>query len=144
MKEYMTTLGTIMMMIAISDILIPEGGIKRFSKLAMGFMIIVAIASPFGKGFKFDVKSFEIDSQTLEESEAQYRAQVIAEHKKNLTQKIKEKIKNDSEVFVEVTTDGNLSKVTIRLRGDESEAVSYIVNELGLTRERIKLSYEDN
>lgn len=147
MKEYVISLGTVMMMIAFADILIPDGGIKKFASLAMGFMIITAVAAPFGEQnelFKFDTSSFMIDEAELEKAEAEYRAAVLLEHRKNLTEKIETKIRHGSKVFVEVTQEGNLSKVKIILKGDESAAVRYIVETLGLPRERIELSYENN
>lgn len=147
MKEYVIGLGTVLMMIAFADILIPDGGIKKFASLAMGFMIITAVTAPLGEKnefFTFDSASFMIDETELEKAEAEYRAAVLLEHKKNLTEKIKAKIKHGSEVFVEVTSEGDLSRVKILLKGDESAAVKYIVETLELPRERIELSYEDN
>ncbi len=147
MKEYMISLGTVMMMIAIAEILIPEGSIKKFASLAMGFMIITAITSPLDKlttGFEFDTSSLKIDEKSMEKAETEYKEKVLERHKETLTEKIKTKIKHGSEVSVEVSPDGNLSKVTIKLKGDESTAVRYIVEELGLQRERIKLRYENN
>ena len=45
---------------------------------------------------------------------------------------------------MEVSPDGEITRVTITLRGDESAAVEYIVNTLGVPRERIKTVYENN
>lgn len=147
MKEYVISLGAVMMMIAFADILIPEGGIKKFASLAMGFMIITAVTAPFGEKnefFNLDASTFTVDETEIEKAEAQYRAAVLIEHRKNLTKNIESKIKHGSKVFVEVTPEGNLSRVKILLKGDESAAVMYIVENLGLPRERIELSYEDN
>ena len=147
MRDYMITLGSVLMMIAVSDILMPEGDIKKFASLAMGFMVITAAVMPLGnmaEKFKFDASSFEIDEEKLRESEAEYRAEVIKKHRENLALKIQEKIKHGSKVTVEVYENGEISSVTIVLKGDESAAVAYITDTLKLPRERIKLIYENN
>ena len=145
MREYMITLGSVLMMVSISGILMPEGGIKKFASLAMGFMVItVAVAPIGGRLFEFETESFGINEENMKEAEKQYEQRVLTEHRKNLAGKIQEHIKHGSEVSVEVTSDGQLQSVTITLQGDESAAVAYIVETLKLPRERIKLNYENN
>lgn len=147
MKEYMLNLGSIMMMMALSKLILPEGGIKKFASLAMGFMLITAALAPLPSNFEeisFDSESFEINDTDIEKSEAQYRAQVIKAHRENLERMITENIVHDSRVSVEVTQNGEIIGVTLVLKGDESKAVNYIVNTLGVPRERIKISYDEN
>ena len=145
MREYMITLGSMLMMVSIAEILMPEGGIKKFASLAMGFMIItVAVAPISGDVFKFETETFGINEESMKEAQRQYEEKVLAEHRKNLTLRIQEHIKHGSEVSVEVTSEGILQQVTITLKGDESSAVAYIVETLKLPRERIKLIYENN
>lgn len=147
MKEYMLNLGSIMMMMALSKLILPEGGIKKFASLAMGFMLITAALAPLPSNFEeisFDSESFEINDTDIEKSEAQYRAQVIKAHRENLERMITENIVHDSRVSVEVTQNGEIIGVTLVIKGDESKAVNYIVNTLGVPRERIKISYDEN
>lgn len=147
MKEYMLNLGSVMMLMALSKLILPEGGIKKFATLAMGFMLITAALAPLPSSFdeiSFDSESFEINDADIEKSEAQYRAQVLKTHRENLERMIEENIIHGSKVSVEVTQNGEIISVTLVLKGDESRAVNYIVNTLGVPRERIKISYDKN
>lgn len=147
MRDYMIALGTVMMLTALSNMLLPEGSIKKFATLAMGFMLICAVTSPLPnliKEVNLDAESFEYDEADIQKAEATYRAQVIKKHRENLNALIEEKMVHGSKAYVETSENGDIISVTIRLKGDESRAVAYIVDELLVPRERIKLIYENN
>ena len=147
MREYMKNLGTIMMMIALSNMLIPEGGIKKFASLATGFMLITAAVAFVPKDvseFSFSSPAYTFDEKRMEEAEERYREQVIENHRENLRGLIEEKFVHQSRADVETDREGNIKKITLYLRGDESQAISYIVNELRFPRERISIVYEKN
>lgn len=145
MKEYMTTLGVILMLISFSNMLIPEGSIKKYTSLAMGFILICSALSfiPADKNDAFfDIEPFTFSEEEIEENEALYRAEVIKKHRENLENAVKAKLKNGGRVYVEVNPQGEVSSVTLWIRGDESSAVSYIIENFGVTREEIKLKYD--
>ena len=147
MREYMKNLGTIMMMIALSNMLIPEGGIKKFASLATGFMLITAAVAFVPKDvseFSFSSPAYTFDEKRMEEAEERYREQVIENHRQNLRGLIEEKFVHQSRADVETDREGNIKKITLYLCGDESQAISYIVNELRFPRERISIVYEKN
>ncbi len=147
MREYIITLGSVMMMVSVSGILIPDGGIKKIASLAMGFMIITVAVFPLGKDgeiFKFTPDDFGIREENLKEAESLYEKNVLAEHEKNLEEMIKVHIKHNSGVEVSVMSNGDVEGIKLYLKGDESIAVNYIVNTLNIPRERIKLAYENN
>ena len=145
MREYMKNLGTIMMMIALSNMLIPEGEIKKFASLATGFMLITAAVAVVPKDvseFSFSSPAYTFDEKRMEEAEERYREQVMENHRENIRGLIEEKFVHQSRAEVETDREGNIEKITLYLRGDESRAISYIVNELRFPRERIV--YEKN
>lgn len=147
MREYMISLGSVLMLVALSEILLPPGGIKRFASLAMGFMLISTAVAPLPasiEDIKLEADAFRIDEEELARSNAVYRAEVLKKHRENLAAKIKEHIKHGSEVYVETTPEGEITRVSLHLKGDESAAVIYITGELGVPRERIKLIYDNN
>lgn len=147
MKEYMLNLGSVMMLMALSRLILPEGSLRKFASLAMGFMLITAALAPLPSGFddiSFNSESFEINDEDIEKSEAQYRAQVLKTHRENLERMIEENMVHGGSANVEVTGDGKIISVTLRLKGDESRAVNYIINTLMVPRERIKLVYDEN
>ena len=147
MREYVTTLGSVMMMVSIAGILIPGGGIKKFASLAMGFMVITVAVHPLEKGrkiFEFDTNNFEILDTSLTDAETLYEENVLSQHEKNLEDMITAHLKYKSTVDVTVNETGEIDSVTLNLKGDESRAVSYIVETLRFPRERIKFVYENN
>lgn len=147
MKEYMTSLGTILMLIAFANMLVPEGNIKKYVSLAMGFMLITAALSGLPgriEDISFTAESFELNENDIAAMQAEHRAQVLKTHRENMEQKIQSQMKHGSKAYVEVSEEGDVISVTLALRGDESEAVLYIVEKLGVPRERIKLKYDEN
>lgn len=145
MREYMTTLGCVLIMTAFAKMLVPEGSIKKYVSLAMGFILIsTALSILPGKSWKinFPVDSFSADDGEIAKMEAEYRAAVIKEHKKNIEKKIEEQMEHGSEAFAEISEDGEIISVTLLLKGDESKAVLFITEQLGVKRERIKIKYD--
>jgi len=142
MREYIISLGAVMILTSFMKLLLPEGGIKKFASLAAGFMIISAVITPFEFDFK-NIFAGEIHNYKNAENEAIYRAEVLKKHRENLREIIKSKMKHGGEAFVETDNDGNIVSVTLKCKGDESAAVMYITESLGVKRERIRV-YDDN
>ena len=146
MREYMVSLGCVLMIIAFSKMILPEGSIKKYVSLATGFILISTALTLFpGKigEISFDEESFRLDEGDIAKMEATYQAKVITEHRENLQKKIEEQMSHNSKAFVEVSPEGEILSVTLRLQGDESKAVKYIVEELGVERERIKIKNDE-
>ena len=147
MREYMTSLGTVLMLIAIANMIVPEGSIKKYVSLAMGFMLITAALSVLPSDIEdisFSEESFAMNMDDIAETQAKYKANVIKTHRKNLEEKIDGQMLHGSKSYVEVSQEGEIISVTLVIRGDESRAVRYIVENMGVPRERIKLKYDKN
>ena len=143
----MVSLGVVLMLISFSNMIIPDGGIKKYSSLAMGFMLICSALSflpTSADEVVFDIKSYSVSEKDVAVAEAEYRAQVIKKHRENLEKRIKEKMKGKGHVSVEVAPDGEIISVNMTVSEDESVAVKYIVEDLGVSRERIRLKYDKN
>ena len=145
MREYIVSIGAVMTLASFSQMILPDGSIKKFVSLALGFMIILAVVSPGNiefPEFRFEEGTFYYEENS--EEMALYKAEVLKKHRENLKEIIEKKFKHGSKAFVEVDADGEIIGVTLNCKGDESSAVAFIVNELKLERERIKIVYEDN
>lgn len=145
MKEYMTTLGTVLMLIAFANMIIPEGNIKKYVSLAMGFLVITAALSVLPtklSDFSFSPESFELSEKDIAAAQAESRAQALKLHKENLKSAIESHMKHGSKAYVEVTENGEIISITLSLKGDESGAVIYITETLKVPRERIKIKYD--
>ena len=145
MREYIISIGSVMTMAALAQMLLPEGNVKKFASLCVGFMIISVVLTPLQAG---NAGALLGETQNLfkgqEEAEAIYRANVIDRHRENTKSLIEKKIKHGSGVFVELDNNANITQIIIRARGDESAAVFYITESLGVPRERIKIEYANN
>ena len=145
MREYIISIGSVMTMAALAQMLLPEGNVKIFASLCVGFMIISVVLTPLQAG---KAGALLGEAQNLfkgqEEAEAIYRANVIDRHRENTKSLIEKKIKHGSGVFVELDNNANITQIIIRARGDESAAVFYITESLGVPRERIKIEYANN
>ncbi len=143
MKDYLITVGSVIMLVSFSQMLLSDGGMKKFASLAAGFIIIAAISSPLNGHITIpDTGGIKMDGTP--DYEAAYRAEVLKRHRDNLRAMIKEHMKYGGNVYVETDTEGNITKITLLCRGDESAAVLFITNELKVPRERIIVKNENN
>ena len=129
MREYMLSLGSVLMLIAFSNMIVPEGNIKKYVSLATGFMIIstalTIIPGSIGE-ISFSESAFQISDEDVMKVQAEYSAKVIKKHRENLEQKIEEHMHEGSKAYVEVTQEGEITSVTLLSKKDESRAVLYI------------------
>ena len=91
MREYMTALGSMLIITAFAKMLVPEGSIKKYVSLATGFMIIsTALSILPGKlgDISFSEDSFSFNDDEITKIEAEYKAEVIKEHRKNINSKM--------------------------------------------------------
>lgn len=147
MREYMMSLGTVLMLIAFANMIVPEGNIKKYVSLAMGFILIIAALSalPGSIGeISFSPESFELSEEDIAKTQAEYKAEVIKIHRQNLKKKIEEQMLHGSKAYLEVSENGEIISVTLLVRGDESKAIFYITETLEVPRERIKIKYDEN
>lgn len=143
----MTSLGTVLMLIAFANMIVPEGNIKKYVSLAMGFILIIAALSLLPgdiEEISFSPESFDMSEENIAELQAEYRAEVIKIHRENLKKKIEGQMLHGSKAYPEVSENGEIISVTLLVRGDESTAVLYITETMGVPRERIKIKYDKN
>ncbi len=142
MREYIISVGSVMTLISFALMLVPEGGIKKFASMAAGFMIISSILElPKGE-INFTGINIDKIEADYSEQEALYTAEVIKRHKENLKAAIEKEMKSGKS-FVETDNDGNITRVTLRCTEDESAALRYVTETLGVPRERVKVIYEN-
>jgi hypothetical protein len=142
MRDYIISVGSVMTLISFALMLIPEGGIKKFASMAAGFMIISTILQFPNEKIDFTGLNMEKIEADYSEAEAIYEAEVIKRHKENIKAAIEKEMKS-GKCFVETDNNGNITRVTLRATEDESEALRYVVETLGVPRERVKVIYEN-
>lgn len=142
MREYIISVGSVMTLISFALMLLPEGGIKKFASMAAGFMIISSILEFPGGEINFSGINIEKIEADYSEKEALYTAEVMKRHRENLKAAIDKEMKSGKS-FVETDNNGNITRVTLRCSEDESGALLYVTQTLGVPRERVKVIYEN-
>lgn len=137
MKEYIEALGAAVILSALIDMLVPEGGFKKYCRLVCGFMVIAVMLSPI-TGQMTDIY---FDGQTIdaEAAELEARARVLMEHRSNLEKIIESEIPG-SEAHVEVDGEGNVTRVTIEGAEDEAAAREYIREAMGVEGSSVRIN----
>lgn len=117
----------------ICDMIMPEGSIKKYYKLAMGFITMCVILSPI-TGIK-DISQYEFSfdgGMSEEELRAESDAMVLSMHKTTIINRVKEITGTKKEVFVEIYSDGRVKSISI-YKPVTDEAISKIQQETGCT-----------
>ena len=97
MKEYMTNLGSVLMLTALSDMLVPEGGLKKYVSIAMGFILITAALSVIPGDFDglfFNDASFKLSDGEIARAESKLsNEQFVSKAPQTLVDAEREKMK---------------------------------------------------
>ncbi|MBE7032701.1 MAG: hypothetical protein E7406_00550 [Ruminococcaceae bacterium] len=147
MREYMLSLGSVLMLIAFSNMILPKGNIKKYVSLATGFIIISTALTvlPGSAGeISFSGDTFSISEEEISKIQAEYSAEVIKKHKENLESMVEEHLSKGAKAYVEVTETGEVTGVSIVSSRDESKAVMFIIENFGIGRERINIKNDKN
>ncbi len=137
MKEYIKALGAAVILSALIDMLVPDGGFKKYCRLVCGFMIVAVMLSPVTGGLS--KISLETESIDAEAAEAEARARILMEHKSNLEGIIEGEL-DGCEAYVEVDGDGNVIRVTLEGAEDEAAARDYLRDELGVEGSSVRIN----
>lgn len=137
MKEYIEALGAAVILSALIDMLVPEGGFRKYCRLVCGFMVIAVMLSPLTGQISF----IDLGGQTVdaEAAELEARARILMEHKSNLERIIEEEIPG-SEAHVEVDGEGNVTRVTMEGVEDETAAREYIREAMGVEGSGVRIN----
>lgn len=113
------------------DMIFPDGSLKKYFKLVMGFILIRVIIMPFTGDFEAPQFDFQFDkTYTEEELNAISDAYILKLHEDNITNYIKEICGEENDVFVELFSDGIIRSIVIEGNVD-NKTIEYLKDELG-------------
>lgn len=120
------------------EMLIPEGKMKKYYKLVMGFIMMCVLINPISNITTFEKFEFSFsESITEEELLAESEAYILQMHKENIEKRIKEICGEETQAFIELYADGLVKSVV--LKGNVTmEKLVLLKEELGC--EDIKVS----
>ncbi len=131
-KEFAVNVISLAFLGSIVEMISPEGTIKKYIKLIMGFMMIAILIAPFGKNSHIPQFEFSLDYDiTNEEIRAKSDAYTLKLHEENIVNYVKSVLGENVEVFVEIYTDGNVKSVTVRGISVGEDVLNSLKNELG-------------
>lgn len=124
-KEFTVNVIALAFLATACEMIIPEGGMKKYFNLFMGFMMMLVLIKPFT--FIHDIPRLDLTfdtEMTNEEIEAKSNAYILQKHKENIISYIKESTGCEGEIFVELYSDGKIRSVVIKnadITNDESD-----------------------
>jgi hypothetical protein len=123
----------------------PEGGMKKYVNLAMGFIMISVLMNPVLK--HIEPMSFEFsfdDEYTKEALEAKSDAYILSFHKKNIEKRAEEILGEGFKAYAEVYSDGQLKSLTVEGVGDVTEKTEELKSEFGCDNIIVKGGADEN
>lgn len=129
MRGYLLKICGVFIISAVCEIVLPDGNIKKYSKVLMSIVVCITLLSPFEFGkLDLSVQQHDIISEdTFEES-------IYDEYKIRLETMISEKCSEDCEVFLD--DDKKITKILAEGEISE-EGKQFITEKLGLSEEII-------
>lgn len=120
--------GTVFLSIA-CEMMAPESSVKKYLRLALGFVMMVVMLRPLSAGRALPEFDFDFDSAlSSEELEAQSDALVLSLHKKNIEKRIEEICGEGSRAYAEILTDGRVKSIRVvcdkKFFGKRNEIIS--------------------
>ena len=147
LKEWVTSIVLVTMLLSVAQTLIPEGSIRKISSFTGGLILLIALLQPI---LGTDLSRLELRTENYERAVRERQEELEEAGKSSLSDIIAEQTaayisdKADTlgiavtvKVLVEPGADGIPVPAAARLVGQPSEElVSYMVQELGIPRER--------
>lgn len=145
MKTYILSLGAVAVMAALLDLILPEGEFKKYVRLVLGMLVIAVAIAPLGalRGETPTLPDWEMFTLDEEAAQLQMEQSVLEAHRANMEALIRARAGANSRVFVEVSEDGTVSRVTVRGASRESDIAAYLEQEIGVGKEQVTIEFED-
>jgi len=123
--------GAVFLSTAVASIM-PAGSMKKYVRLAIGFVMIIILTRPITKNIDLPELDFEF-SESLDEAELQGEgdALVLKFHRKNLEREAERIAGEGSKAYVDLYSDGNVRSIAIYAPDLSPEKLNEIKRTLG-------------
>lgn len=131
-KEFLLTLVGVVFLSTACEMLIPNGSVKKYYQLAIGFVVMCVMVKPLTNIIQFSDFEFTFDSEMSEaQMQAESNAYILKLHEENIRKRIIEICGRDTDVFVELFTDGRVKSIRMRGEGIGADKILKIKEEMG-------------
>lgn len=118
--------------VTLCEMIIPDGSLKKYIKLTLGFVMISVLLSPFKNKEYFNSVNFYLESDFSEEKLlAESEAYVLQIHKDNIERRVREFCWGEPKIFIELFSDGRVKSVVIKGGKTEKSSIEMLKQELG-------------
>lgn len=131
-KSFISGIAGAVFLAVACEMIMPEGCMKKYIRLAMGFVMISVMISPFINGAKLPEFEFDFDSAyTEEELTAQSRAYILSYHRENVEKRAREICGEGSKAYAEINSDGSVKSVRIESVNNVENKRAELAEEFG-------------
>ncbi|MGM9551685.1 MAG: stage III sporulation protein AF [Clostridia bacterium] len=130
MSGFLKSVISVSFLSVICDLVLPKSGMEKYIKLVLGFIMMSVLISPINSDISLNFSDYEFFDMPEEELYAQSDAYILELHKNNIENKVKEICGSDTDVFIDLYSDGLIKSVTIS-GNDKEKYISRLKEELG-------------
>ncbi len=129
MKGYLLKILGVFIMLAVAEVMLPGGNMKKYAKVLLSILVCHALLTPIGVLPEFDIE----EEKEIAKIDDTFESEVLAEYKKRIEENIFENCAAEAEVILD--TDGNIEKVILW----SDAAKSYVTEQLGVLESDIEI-----
>jgi len=147
LKDWVKSIATVFVFISIIEIAIPNGSLKKYIKMFMGFLIIIVIITPF---VNLIYSSYDIEKEIFKnitgliETQQVYNDKIFLTQEKQIKDIYINKIKDDILESIGDLTNHYISKLDISIFEDETNYGNIQYVEIVLKEKKSENIEEDN
>ncbi|MCD8048824.1 MAG: stage III sporulation protein AF [Clostridia bacterium] len=98
----------------VCEMIMPEGSLKKYLRLAIGFIMAAVLISPIAGGIEIEMPEFSFGEEMSEdELTAKSDALVLKMHRENVEKRAEEIAGEGSEAYAEIASDGSVRSVRV-------------------------------
>ena len=144
-KDFIINVISLAFFCVISDMLMPEGTMKKYLSLTFGFMMICTLAMPLTRIINAEPFEFSFDSSmSNEEINAKSDAYILKLHEENIRAYITEIYGNDTEAFVDLYSDGSIKSVAVHTPNNDPILLKELKEILGCENIEVKMRIKND
>ena len=139
-REYVTGVVAATLLVAIFEIILPHGNMKKYGSVIIGITVTAIILMPVAKLMEMDINFTGFAQNAAYDTDEVYETMLEREFCNMAEQEIEEKSggRVRAEVTATVSEDTRVDKVVIYGEPD-SKTMLFITDELGVSRSRVEI-----
>lgn len=144
MKSFIAQIAGAVFISVVCEMIMPKGSVKKYVRLAIGFMMTAILLSPLSGSVKLpEIDTFFDGAYTKEELDAKSEAYVLDVHRRNIEKRAEELCGEGAKAYAEVFSDGRVKSVRIESGRDLSLVLPRLKKEFGCEDIEVLESDED-